>query len=992
MNNRKNLFELQIVLSVSLLLYFCSIQSVIAQQNVEVIENIDKDTTNIIKGIFDIPELEITPSPNSAQHFTFSNSEKIIDYDVSPAGMNVATLVVDKSGNNYIKFWQFGSREISDSLLLTKGLVAKAIVWHPNADALFVMGVKDAKNQIFSIRKSSKEWVCKSIYSTPNQLRRLIICPRPFITNSDDKTEKYYYTYRLFFGMDNGDKTYRIVSITENGKKFYQVIGPAKTFTKANNEGPETREMESESDTSSVMPELISRNQPSKMKSDWALPSAFHPGGHQLIWEDRNNNFYCANYDSRYWEKSKPMDIVINKHGTITPTPNGLGLIHWQNDKPGIGIYLLASKKEEIQLQNYRFIFTPSSTPDGKGIIGLTLSDNRYTLNYLPVEVPMADVINAWMYASSNNEIDLFQKNLGLFRPNQDDQLYKLYETENYYCGDYDRNTPTRPYLVTTDIFWELFGAAYQGIFIVKERDVAIPNFLKFIAAANNYTKQSIIKSVWTDVFSVLQKFISGDSQTPEVKRIQDERDCISGITNKEYAYSDLKPRGHYTSSPEMENYFKAFCYFTTICKSDQEAIKELNLLPKEVKVYAEKWIESYGGFISPSQSPLVWENMKVPIPKYCLYPQNDLTIFPLSWGFDNEVLYSTVYHEKVPTDFQIPGRMLPSGLDLATVLGNGFAEKLLESDYAKYPNLHKVIANLKKNYEENNKYSNKKDNLYSSWMDAIAVQWADTVKSINGLKDRNIWQTKRLQTGLATWATLRHATVLVNERTAAECGEGGFEEILMRAPRGYVEPDPYTFAAIAELFETAIQYVSKSIADKPDLNDIYESDRAAKISLYDGIIGRLKEVAKEARSFQSMAEKEKRGEVLSNEDNTEILFIARVAEHNFLVFNSLSNKDYALSNPDPIAKIADIAGGGDLHLPYLMAAVGNTMEWNHIVPFYGRHEIVKGSVYSYYEFESKQILNDKEWQKKVTNQKFLPWINPFITTQNSTGVAQTSY
>ena len=970
MNNRKRQFLLQIVISISLLVYFSSIQSVKAQQNGEGIGNHDQDTTNIIKGIFDIPELEIFPSPNSSQHLTFSNSEKVIDYDISPAGMNVAALVVDKIGNNYIKFWHSGTSEISDSLLLTKGLVAKAIVWHPKADALFVMGIKDAKYQIFKIRKINKEWVCKSVFSTPKQLRRLVICPRPFVTNSDYKNEKDYYTYRLFFGMDNGDKTYRIVSITENGNKFYQVIGPAKTFAKTNDEETE----------------------PSRIKSDWALPIAFHPGGHQLILGDKNNNFFCASYDSKYWGKSKLMDIAINKLGTITPTPNGLGLIHWQKDKPGIGIYLLASKKENLQLQNYHFISTPSSTPDGKGIIGLTISNNQYILNYLPIAVPLADVVNAWMYAGSKDEIELFQKNFGLFRPNQDDQLYKLYETENYYCGDYNRNTPTRPYLVTTDIFWELFGAAYQGIFIVKERDEAMPNFYKFIAAANNYTKQSVTKSAWTDVFSVLQEFISGNIQNPEVKRMQDGRDCLSGITNKQYPYSDLKPRGHYTSSLEMEKYFTAFRYFTTIFKSNQEAIKELNLLPNEVKVYAEKWIESYGGFISPSRSPLVWDNIKVPIPKYCLYPQYDLTIFPLSWGFDNEVLYSTVYHEKVPVDLQMPGRFLPSGLDLATVLGNGFAEKLLESDYTKYPNLHNVIANLKKNYKENDKHSNNKDNLYGSWMDAIAVQWADTVKSINGIKDRNIWQTKRLQTGLATWATLRHATVLVNERTSAECGEGGFEEILMKAPRGYVEPDPYTFAAIAELFETAIQYVSKSIADKPDIKESnnVETKDAAKISLYDGIIGRLKEVVKEARSFQSMAEKEKRGEALSNKENTEILFIAGVAEHNFLVFNSLSNKDYALSNPDPIAKITDVAGGGGF--PYLMAAVGNTMEWNHIVPFYGRHEIVKGSVYSYYEFESTQILNDKEWQKKATNHKLASWIIPFITNQNAEGIAKTSY
>ncbi len=79
------------------------------------------------------------------------------------------------------------------------------------------------------------------------------------------------------------------------------------------------------------------------------------------------------------------------------------------------------------------------------------------------------------------------------------------------------------------------------------------------------------------------------------------------------------------------------------------------------------------------------------------------------------------------------------------------------------------------------------------------------------------------------------------------------------------------------------------------------------------------------------------RGEALSSQDYEEILHVGRVAEHHFLVFKSLANKEFALSNPDPMAKIADVAGGGPLGLPFLMAAVGRPMEWDHVVPFFGR-------------------------------------------------------
>jgi len=44
------------------------------------------------------------------------------------------------------------------------------------------------------------------------------------------------------------------------------------------------------------------------------------------------------------------------------------------------------------------------------------------------------------------------------------------------------------------------------------------------------------------------------------------------------------------------------------------------------------------------------------------------------------------------------------------------------------------------------------------------------------------------------------------------------------------------------------------------------------------------------------------------------------------------------LSNPNPIPKVVDVAGvlGGP---PYLMAAVGRPLEWDHTVPFVVHHE-----------------------------------------------------
>ena len=102
------------------------------------------------------------------------------------------------------------------------------------------------------------------------------------------------------------------------------------------------------------------------------------------------------------------------------------------------------------------------------------------------------------------------------------------------------------------------------------------------------------------------------------------------------------------------------------------------------------------------------------------------------------------------------------------------------------------------------------------------------------------LWLAKRLQTGLASWATLRHATVLVNERTAAECGEAAFEPIILTPPRGYVEPDPRTFDAIASLFRSMEDFVRSWNVSSEETIPADEGD--AREALKEGIVRRLSE------------------------------------------------------------------------------------------------------------------------------------------------------
>jgi len=411
--------------------------------------------------------------------------------------------------------------------------------------------------------------------------------------------------------------------------------------------------------------------------------------------------------------------------------------------------------------------------------------------------------------------------------------------------------------------------------------------------------------------------------------------------------------------------YFQAFRYLTSVSHTIDNA--PLRSLPQPVKTEALRWIGAYQGFLAPASAPLVWKAGEHP-PAYALYPETQESVFPLSWGFDNEVLNSTVYHDAWPAAQQIKGpsglRLMPSGLDVAAALGGGFARGLLADELRKYPPLATVLDNLQARFKPD------KTSLYSAWISALAVQWANNV-SFPGESKADVWQAKRLQTGLASWATLRHATVLVNAKSVAECGEGGLEELLLRPPRGYVEPDPATLAAIAGLFDETARMVSASAGSVAA--GAGNKDQRVRQAL----LKKLNETAAETRKFQKMAEKEIRGEPLSTDEYDSILYVGRLAEHHFLVYKTLAAEDLAVANPDPMTKIADVAQGpaGNLEV-----AVGTPLEWNQVVPYFGRREIVRGSVYSYYEFVSPRPLTDSEWRGKRTAAAAPEWIKPFLS------------
>ncbi|MGA2184840.1 MAG: DUF3160 domain-containing protein [Bryobacteraceae bacterium] len=903
----------------------------------------------VVASVFDVPEPQVAPSPTQPAQVLLAEGAKVVDFDVSPAGPTVALLVQNPSGAEEICLWIIGEPRVTRVWAVPAGFNARSLAYHPQAEALFIAGARARDYAILRIEKKNGAWTSREIHSSPREIRRLVPGPRPFVIAWDEAHHQNIQSWRLFFGLKAADGRYSIHSITEDGQREYQAIGPKEGMTKFKDDDGD----------------------PSELVAPVALPVAFHPAGHLLVWQDGRGCFQVARYGRDHWSKSDRLFRRDVCGGSAGVTPNGAGILQWLPGRDGVNLFVQDGVEPKHEAAGYQLVSAPSSVPDGRGIVGVTRNGTALAVNYIPIHVPLADSVNAWMFAESGRDVDLLARNGGLFRDlNQQDQLYSLYDSEAYECGGLDESTPTRPYLVTTDSFWELFAAAYEGIFIVRERQVAIPAFWKFVESAHASLARLHPQSPWTAAFAALVAV----NRNEEAGRILNASGShVSSVTREEFDYGELKPRGHYTATPEAQRYFRAFRYLTRI--STHLDIADLRDLPPEVRSAAMRWIGAYEQMIAPSRSALVWQGPPAPLPEYVRHPGEKSVLFPLSWGFDNEVLYSTIYHDDLPAPERIEStagrRLIPSALDIAAALGSRFARELLAGEIAQYPNLNAALDSLAA------RSHTAAHNLYQQWIEILGEQWADSTPSPNGALDDKLWRTKRLQTGLASWATLRHATVLVNERVSAECGEGGFEFIIMRPPRGYVEPDPRTFGRIGELFDAA-----KTLVDAGLAGSLPPDEGAANESLRQGLLHRLDETAAKARLFQSIATKETRGEPLTAKDYEEILYFGRVAEHHFLVFKSLANKDLALSTPDPMPKVADVSDIAG-HAPYLFVAVGRPMEWDHIVPWFGHHEIVKGAAYSFYEFTADTLLDDADWLKKLPSQPHPAWVAPFVSPNN---------
>ncbi len=371
-----------------------------------------------------------------------------------------------------------------------------------------------------------------------------------------------------------------------------------------------------------------------------------------------------------------------------------------------------------------------------------------------------------------------------------------------------------------------------------------------------------------------------------------------SGLVFKKVDLSQYKPRGHYNTE-ELKNYFMTMMWLGRLFlpipeKEKQVEINKSSIIMsgiladivnnKDLMAKYEEFDNFLQFYISAQNNltvkevSLVYQKLNVKnmaevvdnnlLVEYCkelrstnkgvqLY--NTQCVYDMEFEDDGQSpQYFSLFGQRPTVDAFVFGnvvfpmikggvrRMLPESMDILFSLGNDAAYHLLDNEVNKYQYAQNIAScrYLFDNMEE------------EEWESSLYNLWIQALRTLNPPKDRSdlpkfmqaaAWQHKNMNTQLASWAELRHLTVLYVKQSYTGIPLCDF-------PDFFIEPRPEYFNAMGK--------INKKIIEMMEL--MPESNSDVEISHQYFMFSKKQEIFEK---LEDISRKQYSNKKLSNED-----------------------------------------------------------------------------------------------------------------------------
>jgi hypothetical protein len=587
------------------------------------------------------------------------------------------------------------------------------------------------------------------------------------------------------------------------------------------------------------------------------------------------------------------------------------------------------------------------------------------------------------------------------------DYLLRIIENDHF-VNDLKQLTRS---MITTSL--NDYGAAEDSA--VKKALYA--NIAFFSIAARLLDENEVIRSDVKDIIEGEIELINkheGFKESPVFRYLED--------------YSQYVPRGHYTRSEEFKSYFKAMIWYgrmgfylnpSTSLKITEDltrqltrqallimrALSESNIKGEPALVvweriyeltaffggktddlnmydYKDIALKIYGKIPGPKDladesrlDQFMSEARKLQKPKilstFVIDTEDDKKgaeestlgfrfmgqrFVPDSYVFQNLVYSKVKFYTGNSRPFtwvmsrRGPIRGIPRGLDIMAVIGSERAEEIVkdegDSDYQKYDD---QLEKLKREFDL--KKEEWVSNLYWNWLYCLKPLLSPSGGNVPTFMQSQAWISKALNTALGSWAELKHDTILYAKQSYTMSAGG-----LPPPPQlthGYVEPYPEVFARVRGMIE--------SMREGLILRQLLDQRIEDKLMRYESLLVTLEAISK----------KELTGEALTEKEYQAIWKIGSALE-SVTRFPHEIISGIRSATDDKMAVIADVHTDPNSR-QVLEEAVGFPSIIYVLVSIEGKDQIVRGPVFSYYEF--KQPMSDR-----LTDEAALPrWTSEFI-------------